>query len=111
MLVAAAIYGTTFHSQDFKDVAGDIAVGRRTLPMVHPTLSRFAYLLIAVLWSLAIALMYDVSGVSFLIASIPVALACLTGMRFVFLSSVEADRLSFVLHGVRNFPKLMRQHY
>ena len=100
ILLAGALYGTTYYAQDFEDVAGDAAVGRKTLPMVYPSLSRFAYLITVVLWTFGIAMMYNIDNV---VVSIPAALALLAGVNFVLFDSVKADRISFIIHGVSDF--------
>lgn len=96
-MISSAIYGTTYHAQDFKDVAGDEIVGRKTLPMVYPSISRYAYLFLALFWSIAIGMSLQIKSS---LACIPLALGFLTGIRFVIWRSIKSDQLSFVLHGV-----------
>lgn len=65
--------------------------------MVYPSISRYAYLFLALFWSMAIGMNLQIKPS---LACIPVALGFLTGIRFVIWRSIKSDQLSFVLHGV-----------
>ncbi len=45
----------TIHTQDYKDVPGDAAAGRVTLPIAYPALSRAVSALLLIAWSWGIS--------------------------------------------------------
>jgi len=49
--LSAGIILTTIHTQDYKDVLGDAAAGRVTLPIAHPVSSCIVTAFILVAWS------------------------------------------------------------
>ncbi|KAJ7671829.1 hypothetical protein B0H17DRAFT_1244713 [Mycena rosella] len=53
--ISAGIFATTIHAQDFKDVDGDSAIGRRTIPIVFPSIARYTVIVPLTLWSIGLA--------------------------------------------------------
>ncbi|KAJ7041618.1 hypothetical protein C8F04DRAFT_1208377 [Mycena alexandri] len=51
MLISAGIFTTTMHAQDFRDELGDRAVGRRTIPIVLPSVARYTVIVPLTMWS------------------------------------------------------------
>ncbi|KAF8839043.1 hypothetical protein BDN67DRAFT_817885 [Paxillus ammoniavirescens] len=89
--LSVAVFASTMHCQDFKDVDGDRLIGRRTLPMVFPVASRISAGLGLSLWSLCLCYIWDLD---WLCTVAFVAYGCLVGARFMLYRSVEADRQS-----------------
>lgn len=94
---AGAIF-TTIQAQDFKDVEGDDAIGRRTLPIVYPTGSRVSTSILIPLWSLAITNAWEVSEE---FSAVMVALGLYIGYRIMLRRTRKSDRLSYVWYNVR----------
>ncbi|EED82975.1 predicted protein [Postia placenta Mad-698-R] len=90
--LSGAIYATTTHTQDFKDVVGDRLVGRRTLPLLYPVLSRYSVLLGLCSWTLVLAHVWDLDYAT---AVSLMALALYISYRFLALSNVASDQVSF----------------
>ncbi|KAF7301974.1 Integral membrane protein [Mycena indigotica] len=75
------LHVTTGHAQDFRDLSGDAAIGRVTLPMLlPPALARWSLSASIILWTTALAALWlPPPPVIALLA----ALASVTSMRFV----------------------------
>ena len=95
--LSAGIILTTIHTQDYKDVPGDAAAGRVTLPIAHPTLSRFATAFILVAWSWVISLTWRLDNIT---AAFMDLLALVVGVSFVVRRDVHADLVSAYLYNV-----------
>jgi hypothetical protein len=95
--LSAGIILTTIHTQDYKDVPGDAAAGRVTLPIAHPTLSRFATAFILVAWSWVISLTWRLDDIT---AAFVGLLALVVGVSFVVRRGVHADLVSAYLYNV-----------
>ncbi|KAI0629571.1 UbiA prenyltransferase family-domain-containing protein [Trametes polyzona] len=63
VLASAGIFATTIHTQDFKDVEGDRAIGRQTIPIVFPSAARYTVLFPLLAWSLGLSVLWGLSGV------------------------------------------------
>lgn len=89
---SAGIFATTIHTQDFKDVVGDAAVGRRTLPITQPNFARFTVPVVLTLWSIGLGYNWQLGWYA---ATTFLALAMVTSARFFFLRTVSQDKISF----------------
>ncbi|KAI0645051.1 UbiA prenyltransferase family [Trametes meyenii] len=84
--VSTGILATTMHSQDFRDEAGDRAIGRRTVPIVlggsamGARLARYTVGVPVSLWTLALC---HVWGVGVGAGGALMALALFTGSRYI----------------------------
>ena len=58
--ISGALIFTTIQAQDFADVEGDAALGRKTFPIFAPRASRVASLLAMCAWSLFLACFWGV---------------------------------------------------
>lgn len=100
---AAALVGnfliifTTIHAQDFKDIVGDKIQGRKTLPILVPTLSRLSMPCLLLSWSWAVHNMCALSGISSVVLFVT---STIVGGRFLFLRSVYDDQMSYLLYNV-----------
>ncbi|KAH7908466.1 UbiA prenyltransferase family [Hygrophoropsis aurantiaca] len=89
--ISVAIQATTLQAQDFKDVEGDHLIGRLTIPIVFPTLSRPSMLIGLFMWSVYLTKVWCLdwaSGVAFIVLSV------LVGARFVLYKERKADKKS-----------------
>lgn len=93
---------TTVHAQDFRDVEGDRAIGRNTIPMILPEVSRLSMPIFLPAWSILIARSVDCSVC---VAVGYVGLSIVAGFRFLFMRRIEDDRTSYNLYNV-SFPIL-----
>lgn len=96
--ISASVLATTIHAQDFKDVDGDRAVGRQTLPIVFPHLSRRTMVVGVLAWSIALACIWQLDVLT---AALFLALGATVGLRFALYTSVREDQMSYVLYNVR----------
>ncbi|KAJ7756756.1 UbiA prenyltransferase family-domain-containing protein [Mycena maculata] len=95
--ISAGIFATTIHAQDFKDEEGDRAIGRKTIPIVLPSIARYTVIVPLTLWSAALALVWKLQ----LIEAIAfVCLAISVGARYIFSTTVHADQVSFYWYNV-----------
>lgn len=105
VLASAGMIASTIQAQDFKDAEGDRLVGRKTLPIVAPTVARPTLMLALMLWSVVLSALWGLSTLSALAFNL---LAFVVGMRFVTLDSVKADQRSFYLYNVGVCSALLR---
>lgn len=96
--LSTAIFATTIHAQDFKDVYGDALVGRKTLPIVHPKYSRQTILIGLSVWSLSLNIIW---GLDSFTGALLMLLAMCVGVRFMVYKTVPDDQFSFYLYNVR----------
>ena len=100
-LVAVAmsmvIFATTLHCQDFKDAEGDRMIGRKTLPILFPSLARISVMVGLPLWSLCLTCLWEIDVIC---SAAFVAYAALVGIRFMMLQGTQADRRSCQLYSV-----------
>lgn len=99
--LSAGIILTTVHTQDFKDVVGDAAVGRVTLPIAYPVLSRVATAFFLVAWSWAVSRTWWLDGVT---AAVMGVSGMVVGISFVARRDARADKASFYMYSVSHFP-------
>ncbi|KAF9238255.1 UbiA prenyltransferase family [Melanogaster broomeanus] len=95
--LSVAVFATTLHCQDFKDVGGDRLTGRRTFPMMFPIASRISIGLGLPLWSICLCYIWDFD---WLCTAMFVAYGCFVGARFMLYRTVEADRRSCKYYSV-----------
>ncbi|KAI0295608.1 hypothetical protein B0F90DRAFT_1750361 [Multifurca ochricompacta] len=95
--LSAGIILTTIHTQDYKDMPGDAATGRVTLPIAYPELSRVATAIFLIAWSWGISRTWRLDHIA---AAVMGVLAFFVGVRFVTRTDVRADRVSFYWYNV-----------
>ncbi|KAI0311132.1 UbiA prenyltransferase family [Amylostereum chailletii] len=108
--LSTGIIVTTYHVQDFKDEDGDRAIGRRTIPIMFPSIARWTIIMPLILWSFGIATVWNLDMAT---AAAFVALALYIGGRFVSFKTVKDDQVSFYwynlwLSAVHVFPGYYR---
>lgn len=89
---SAGVVATTVHTQDFKDVKGDQAIGRRTLPIIHPGFARLAIPVLLLPWSIGLGYRWNLHPT---IAIAFTSLGAVTSYRFFVFRSISQDRISF----------------
>lgn len=92
------MFASTYHVQDFKDIEGDRLVGRRTLPIMFPTLSRQSVVVGLLAWSVALAVIWNLDVLA---ACVLLCLGATVGVRFLLYRTVPEDQVSFYLYNVR----------
>lgn len=97
VLMSAGAYGTTNQATDFKDIEGDRLLGRKTIPIAAPTLSRPTLLLLMCAWSIALTRVWELDILATAAFS---ALGFAVGARFMLFQSVVADKKSCLLYNV-----------
>jgi hypothetical protein len=95
--LSAGIILTTIHTQDYKDIQGDTAAGRVTLPIAYPMLSRVvtAFVLIGWSWGISRAWRLDYAA-----AAVMGVLSLVVGTSFVTRTNPRADKISFYWYNV-----------
>ncbi|KAF8164744.1 UbiA prenyltransferase family [Crassisporium funariophilum] len=100
IFIISAILATTIQTQDFQDVQGDKLVGRQTLPIAFPNISRYTPLISLVIWSLYLTSMWEIDipgSVGF------TCLAIIVGVRYYLWRTTKDDQFSYLLYNVRLF--------
>jgi hypothetical protein len=95
--LSAGIILTTIHTQDFKDMMGDAAIGRVTLPIAYPDLSRVATALFLIAWSWGVSRTWRLDDV---MAAVMGILALVVGVNFIARTNARADKVSFYWYNV-----------
>ena len=58
-MVSTGVIATTIHSQDFRDVDGDYAIGRKTIPIAFGKSAPWAVIIPLIVWSVVLSLFWD----------------------------------------------------
>ena len=95
--MSAGIILTTIHTQDYKDIQGDIAAGRVTLPIAYPMCSRAVTAFLLVAWSWGISRTWLLDDAT---AAVMGVLSLVVGTSFVAGTGPRADRNSFYWYNV-----------
>ncbi|KAI0062573.1 hypothetical protein BV25DRAFT_1803812 [Artomyces pyxidatus] len=94
---SAGIVATTIQAQDFKDEDGDRVIGRKTIPIVLPSIGRYTVFVPLLLWSGVLSMAWRLD---FLTAAAFQTLAVFVGARFISYKSVPADQISYYWYNV-----------
>ena len=94
------IYLTTVHCQDFKDIAGNAAVGRVTTPMVYPLMSRLVYAFFVVFWAIYLRVYVMLQTIP---ANALLAFSVFMAVFILTFKSVKADLNSYRMYHVGNY--------
>ena len=95
--ITAGIYATTYQAADFKDIVGDQMVGRKTLPIVWPAIARPTVFIGLVLWSMGNVAIWRLDIMT---AMLFLAFSTYVGSRYLMLSDIREDQVSFYLYNV-----------
>ena len=95
LAIEGAVIFTTLHVQDLRDEAGDRARGRKTAPIVlGSAVTRWTIALAVLFWSFLCPTIWALSIYGF---GMPVILGTVLAFRVLFLTSVEADKMTWKL--------------
>jgi len=97
IIISAGILATTYQAQDMKDIHGDRAIGRHTLPIVLPKVARPSILIGLAAWSLGLVLLWKLDMATALLF---MSVGLFTGYRFMARKSVPDDQISFYWYNV-----------
>ena len=90
---------STIQAQDFKDVEGDAAIGRETLPILYPRSSRIVTAALIPMWSVLVTRLWTMDGV---LSVSTVLVGCAAGLSFIVGPRTRAsDERSYKLYNVR----------
>ncbi|KAJ7228329.1 UbiA prenyltransferase family [Mycena pura] len=91
--MSGLLHVTTGHAQDFRDLEGDAAIGRKTLPMLLPALfARWSLALLLATWTAALVRLWTPP----IAATLALALFALTAAtKFIRAGSLDADRAAY----------------
>ncbi len=96
-MLSGALIFTTIQAQDFPDVEGDAASGRKTFPLYAPEISRLFTLFALVDWSIGLGWYWKADLFS---RAAFIALGVYVGLRYYLGRTVEADRKSYFMYNV-----------
>jgi hypothetical protein len=97
LVCSALVILTTVHAQDFPDVEGDRATGRKTFPIVAPRIARFGMLPLLVTWSAVLSIMWRLDYVW---TTAIMALSTYVGTRYLRYSGKSQDKTSYRWYNV-----------
>ncbi|KAH9889261.1 UbiA prenyltransferase family-domain-containing protein [Cubamyces lactineus] len=97
ILASVGIFVTTIHAQDFKDVEGDRAVGRRTIPIVFGDAAKYTVLFPLLAWSLGLSVFW---GLEYITAAAFTALATYVGALYLRAKTVREYQVAFYWYNV-----------
>ena len=101
--MSGLVYLTTFHAQDFKDIDGDMLLGRSTLPILFPHIARASMFMGMLAWSVLLPFFWKLDWV---VSSIFAALGLFVGIRFASRKArVVEDQISFYWYNVSHVYK------
>ena len=108
MLIGFSFFLTTCHVQDFKDVLGDTAVGRKTIPMVYPTTGRVVYAFFIIFWAILFSKMWELEV---FYAAALIALSVLMAIFALSFKTAKSDLLTNQLYCVSKLPAYRQCEY
>ncbi|KAJ2918807.1 hypothetical protein MD484_g1610, partial [Candolleomyces efflorescens] len=88
LIAFAVVIATTVHAQDFQDVVGDREIGRNTVPMMFPVLSRVVLLFLVPLWT---ALIVVFSGPPMWLGALYYGLSLVVAVRCILYRNPKDD--------------------
>lgn len=97
IFLSLAVFTSTLHAQDFKDVDGDRLIGRQTFPIAFPNLARTSMLVALPLWSICLSRVWGMNTLSTLAFT---GYAAMVGIRFMTCKTSQAARVSCKLYSL-----------
>ena len=98
IVCSTGIFATTIHSQDFKDVEGDRAVGRQTIPIMFGASAKYTVLVPLLLWSTGLSALWRLDGMT---CAALVLLATWVGVQYLVGRTVHEYQVAFYWYNVR----------
>lgn len=102
IVLSTLALSTTYHAQDFRDVHGDRLIGRKTLPIVFPSIARPSVSLGILSWTIYLCIAWELDISTAAVFSL---VACIVSGRFVLFREVNEDKISFHWYNVRFPPR------
>lgn len=100
ILASTGIFLTTIHAQDSKDVDGDRAIGRRTIPIVMGDAARWTVIVPLVLWSVGLSMLW---GLGVTEGATITALAACVGVLYLRAQTIHEYQVAFYWYNVSFF--------
>jgi len=100
LVASGLVILTTVHAGDIPDVMGDRMLGRRTFPIIFPTMTRPTLAATLGLWSLFGSLI--IREQSLAASTLLSVLGAIVAARFLMLRTTRHDRMSCLLYNVRS---------
>ncbi|EIW54167.1 uncharacterized protein TRAVEDRAFT_132995 [Trametes versicolor FP-101664 SS1] len=97
VLASTGIFATTIHTQDFKDVDGDRAIGRQTIPIVFGAAARWTVIVPLVLWSVGLSVFW---GLSIVAGAAVTALSVYVGVLYLKGKTIHEYQVAFYWYNV-----------
>lgn len=97
IVLSTLALSTTYHAQDFRDVHGDRLIGRKTLPIVFPSIARPSVSFGILSWTLYLCIAWELDISTAAVFSL---VACIVSGRFVLFREVKEDKISFHWYNV-----------
>lgn len=95
LFLIVTVTSTTVHVQDLRDVPGDAAAGRCTIPMVvGDNVARISIIVWMLIWSVLCPIYWKIPMVS-LGSLLPIGITFLAGFRILWKRSVRDDKIAF----------------
>ena len=88
---------STIHVQDFPDVEGDIALNRKTIPIVAPVISRALTSIMIIFWSVYIAIIWRIGNWC---SGVLLSVGLIVAWRLYFLRTASEDKKSRATYNV-----------
>lgn len=97
LICSVGIFSSTIYAQDFKDVEGDAQVGRKTVPIIYPSLAAPALAAAILGWS---AFLINLWQVSYVTAMVFGSTALFTALSYMSSSTVVGYQWSYYFYNV-----------
>lgn len=86
---------STIHVQDFPDVEGDIALNRKTIPIIAPVISRALTSIMITFWSVYIAIIWRIGNWC---SGVLLSVGLIVAWRLYFLRTASEDKKSRAMY-------------
>lgn len=97
IIASAGIFASTIHAQDFKDVDGDRAIGRRTVPIVFPRYARLTVIIPLLLWSSGLSVFWNLDIVT---SALFISLSLYVGAVYLVAPGIQQFQVAFYWYNV-----------
>ena len=95
---SVGVIATTIHAQDFRDVEGDQAIGRRTVPIVYGSWAKYMVLFPVPVWSAGLSALWELDMTA---SALFILLGFSVGARYVTAQTVRDYKTAFSWYNVR----------
>ncbi|CDO69434.1 hypothetical protein BN946_scf184791.g29 [Trametes cinnabarina] len=92
VIASTGIFATTIHTQDFKDIEGDSAIGRQTIPIVFGKFAKYTVIIPMTLWSIGLSYMWHLDALASLAF---VLLGLFVGVKYLVGRTIPEYQVAF----------------